>query len=276
MSMPQAFKYCAFLSYSHADTGVAIRAHRCLESFHIDKELVGRVTATGPILKTLRPIFRDRNDFDAGSSLGAETSTALDESAALILLASPAAARSKYANEEVRLFKARHPDRPLIPLIVNGEPGDGATECFPPALRFAVAPDGAVTDTPADVLAADLREKGDGFELALAKVVARLIGLAPDDVYRHAERERRRQSRLRSAVVAAIAVLAVAGGAFFWQSHQQKQMLTEIEALVDKYSLITPAQAAVPGVRAGLTQAITAIAEGVAADPRYAKALALL
>src|SRR5580704_16424312 len=177
------FKYRAFLSYSHADAAMAQRVHRRLESFHIDKELVGRVTPAGPIPKALRPIFRDRNDFDAGSSLGAETGTALDGSAALVLLASPHAARSKYANEEVRLFKSRHPDRPVIPLIVDGKPGDAEKECFPLALRFAVTPDGAITDTPTDVLAADLREKGDGFELALAKVVARLIGLAPDDVY---------------------------------------------------------------------------------------------
>ena len=274
--MTETFKYRAFLSYSHADTGMAMRVHRRLEGFHIDKELVGRVTATGPIPKSLRPIFRDRNDFDAGSSLGAETIAALDGSAAFILLASPHAARSKYVNEEVRLFKSRHPDRPLIPLIVDGEPGNPQNECFPPALRFAVTPDGAITDTAEDALAADLREKGDGFELALAKVVARLIGLAPDDVYRRAERERRRQNRLRAAVAATIAALAIVGGGFFWQSHQQKETLAEITALVDKYSLVTPAQAAVPGARASLTQAISAIAEGAATDPRYAKALALL
>jgi tetratricopeptide (TPR) repeat protein len=270
------FKYRAFLSYSHADTSLAQRVHRRLEGFHIDKELVGRVTMTGAIPKTLRPIFRDRHDFDAGSSLGEQTAAALDDSAALILLASPNAARSTYANEEVRLFKSRHPDRPVIPLIIDGTPGDPETECFPPALRFAVAPDGAITDTPADVLAADLREKGDGFELAVAKVVARLIGLAPDDVYRRAERERRRQNRLRMAVAAVIALLAIAGGGLFWQSHQQKQTLTEISALVDKYSLATPAQAAVPGARQSLTDAITAIAEGASTDPRYAQALALL
>jgi tetratricopeptide (TPR) repeat protein len=270
------FKYRAFLSYSHADAAMAQRVHRRLESFHIDKELIGRVTAMGPMPKALRPIFRDRNDFDAGSSLGAETGTALDDSAALILLASPHSARSKYANEEVRLFKARHPDRPVIPLIVDGEPGGTANECFPPALRFAVTPDGVITDTPADVLAADLREKGDGFELALAKVVARLIGLAPDDVYRRAERERRRQGRLRLAIAAVIAVLAIAGGGLFWQSQQQKHTLDEIATLVDKYSLVTTAQAAAPGAKQSLTQAITAIAEGAATDPRYAQALALL
>jgi tetratricopeptide (TPR) repeat protein len=269
-------KYRAFLSYSHADTGVALRVHRRLESFHIDKELVGRVTPAGPIPKVLHPIFRDRNDFDAGSSLGTETGMALDGSAALVLLASPHAARSKYVNEEVRLFKLHHPDRPVIPLIIDGTPGDAQYECFPPSLRFAIAPGGAITDTPDDVLAADLREKGDGFELALAKVVARLIGLAPDDVYRRAERERRRQGRLRMAIAAVIALLAIGGGGLFWQSTQQKRTLNEIAALVDKYSIVTPAEAAIPGARQSLTQAITAIAQGAATDPRYAQALALL
>jgi hypothetical protein len=193
MSMAETFKYRAFLSYSHADTGAAKRVHGRLEGFHIDKDLLGRETQTGRIPDTLRPIFRDRHEFDAGGSLAAQTTLALDGAAAFIVLCSPPAARSKNVNEEVRLFKSRHPDRPVIPLIVDGEPGDPQNECFPPALRFAVTPDGAITGAPADVLAADLREKGDGFELALAKVVARLIGLAPDDVYRRADRERRRQ-----------------------------------------------------------------------------------
>ena len=276
MPDPAPFKYRAFLSYSHADTGTAKRVHRRLEGFHIDQALVGRVTPTGPIPNALRPVFRDRQDFDAGASLREQTRAALDDSAALVLLASPHAARSNYVNEEVRLFKSRHPDRAVIPLVVEGDPDGLEKGCFPPALRFAVTPEGTITDTPVDVLAADLREHGDGFELALAKVVARLIGLAPDDVYRRAERERRRQNRLRAAAGAVMLALAIAGGGFYWQSSQQKQTLADIAALVDKYSLTTAAEAAVPGAKQSLTQAITAIAEGAATDPRYAKALAFL
>ena len=76
-------------------------------------------------------------------------------------------------------------------------------------LALAVTSDGAITDTPVDVLAADLREEGDGTELALAKVVARLIGLAPDDVYRRAERERRIQRRRARRVQSLIYTLLV-------------------------------------------------------------------
>ena len=216
--MAETLRYRAFLSYSHADTGVAKRVHGRLEGFRIDKDLVGRETPSGQIPETLRPIFRDRLEFDAGSSLADETIAALDGSAALIVLASPHAARSKFVNEELRQFKSRHPDRPLIPLIVDGDSGDPEKECFPPALRFAITEYGAITDTPVDVLAADLREKGDGIELALAKVVARLIGLAPDDVYRRAERERRSQRRRARRVQALIYVLLVGviGGLVGW------------------------------------------------------------
>jgi formylglycine-generating enzyme required for sulfatase activity len=205
----EAIKYRAFLSYSHADTATAKRVHGRLEGFHIDKDLVGRDTPTGQIPGTLQPIFRDRYEFDAGGLLVEQTSTALDSSAALIVLASPHAARSKYVNEELRQFKSRHPERPVIPVIVDGEPADPERECFPPALRFAVASDGSVTNTPVDVLAADLREQGDGIELALAKVVARLIGLSPDEVYRRADRERRRQRRQERRVQAIIYVLLI-------------------------------------------------------------------
>ena len=119
--MPNAVaaKYRAFLSYRHADTAMAMHMHGRLETFPIDKELVGRETETGPIPQKLRPIFHDRNDFDAGGALGEQTLTALDGSAALILIASPNTAKSHYVNEEVRLFAERHPERANIPLIIG-------------------------------------------------------------------------------------------------------------------------------------------------------------
>jgi hypothetical protein len=100
MAEPVAYGYRAFISYSHADTAWAKWLHLGLESFRIDKDLAGRETATGAIPKALRPIFRDRDDFTAGHSLTDQTLAALDASAALIVICSPAAARSKYVTEE--------------------------------------------------------------------------------------------------------------------------------------------------------------------------------
>jgi hypothetical protein len=113
------------------------------------RDLAGRATPLGPVPPRLRPIFRDRDDFAAGGSLNAQTLAALDASAALIVLCSPAAAKSFYVNEEIRLFKQRCPGRPIVPVIAAGKPIT-ARECFPPALNFKLDADGQVTDQPAE------------------------------------------------------------------------------------------------------------------------------
>ncbi|MEZ5829128.1 MAG: toll/interleukin-1 receptor domain-containing protein [Hyphomicrobiales bacterium] len=271
-----ARKYRAFISYSHADTGWAKWLHRSLEGFRIDKDLQGRETPTGKIPGNLRPIFRDRDDFTAGHTLTEQTLAALDDSHALIAICSPAAAKSQYVTEEIRLFKSRHPDRPVIPLIVSGKPGDPERECFPPSLRFTLDDDGNITGEGLEVLAADAREEGDGKNLALAKVVAGLLAVSSDDVFRRAERERRRQGRIRNGIAGAIVALILVGSFFGWQAQQSQQRLSEIEAIVAQYSFVGTAEAAVPGAKQSLTDAITSIAEGAARDPRYAKALELL
>ena len=213
MAEPAAIKYRAFISYSHADTWWAKWLHRGLEGFRIDKDLVGRETAVGAIPKTLRPIFRDRDDFTAGHTLSEQTLAALDASPALIVICTPTSAKSHYVTEEIRLFKSRHPERPVIPLIVDGKPDDPEHECFPPSLRFKLDADGKITNEPLEALAADAREEGDGKALALAKVIAGLLGVSSDDVFRRAERERLRRQRRwitgLSAVALALAGLAI-------------------------------------------------------------------
>jgi hypothetical protein len=123
MAASASIKYRAFLSYSHRDTGAAKRLHGRLDGFRIDQDLVGRETPMGPIPKQLRPIFRNRHDFDAGGTLADQMVAALHNSVALILIASSAAVKSNPVNEEVRLFASRHPDRPLIPLPLRAIPG---------------------------------------------------------------------------------------------------------------------------------------------------------
>ena len=170
------------------------------------QDLVGRETATGPIPPALRPVFRDRDDFTAGRTLTGQTQMALDASAALIVICSPSSAKSHYVNEEITLFKSRHSERPVVPVIIEGKPENAERECFPPALKFEIDAKGRITKMRVEVLAADVREEGDGKTLALAKVVAGLLGLSPDDVFRRAEREKRK--RLTRAV-GALAVVVV-------------------------------------------------------------------
>src|SRR5580658_9662213 len=131
--MADAPTYRAFLSYSHADARLAERLHRRWESFRVDKDLTERTGALGPVPASLRPIFRDRGDFKPGGSLTEATRAALDASAVLVVLASPAAAASRFVDAEVRLFRDTHPDRPVVPLILSGAPGSETAECFSPS-----------------------------------------------------------------------------------------------------------------------------------------------
>lgn len=265
-----AFKYRAFISYSHAETNWAKWLHRALESFRLDKDLVGRETATGTIPEALRPIFRDRDDFTAGHTLTEQTLAALDASHALIVICSPASAKSHYVNEEIRLFKLRHPNRPVVPLIVAGKPGDAELECFPPALKFKIDSEGRVTKTPIELLAADAREEGDGKSLALAKAIAGLLGVSSDDIFRRAVRERRRKGRVRNGIIAVLAILAVAatGSAVYaWQ--QLKTNEAFLNATLKRATEIVStsvAQAESYGVPRKATLALLAQAEGLFDD----------
>ena len=196
MTAATGFKFRAFISYSHKNEQWGRWLHRTLEGWRIDDDLAGRQTKAGVIPKTLSPIFRDRDEFGAGAGLSEQTQTALAASQALIVICSPAAARSRNVDNEVRQFLVQYPDRPVIPLIIEGSPGDPANSCFPPSL-------------PKSLLAADAREEGDGRDLAVAKVVARLLGLETDEVFRRAARERRRIAQIRNAITAVLAVLTV-------------------------------------------------------------------
>jgi tetratricopeptide (TPR) repeat protein len=225
------FKYRAFLSYSHRDKTWGQWLHRALETHRIDKDMVGLETPVGPVPKTLRPIFRDREDFTAGHSLTAQTLAALEASQFLIVLCSPNAAQSEYVNEEIRRFKVLGRADRVIPVIVGGGPDDPARECFPPALRFKVGPDGALTNEREEPIAADARPEGDGKEIAKQKVVAGLLGVGLDEITRRARRAQKRHALIRNGVVAALLALTVtSAGGFAWARYE----LSRNEALLDR------------------------------------------
>ena len=222
------FRYRAFLSYSHRDTAWGKWLHGFLEGYRIDKDLVGRETPVGRVPKTLRPIFRDREDFSAGHSLTDQTRLALESSEFLIVICSPHAARSVYVNEEIRRYKALGRGDRVIPIIVDGEPGDPERECFPPAVRFKVGADGTLTDEREEPIAADARPQGDGKEIAKLKLVAGLLGIGLDEIVRRAERARRQ--RLRNWIGALTALLVIFASLAIWAEHQRRNAVISLNA----------------------------------------------
>ena len=102
----RASRYRVFLSYAHVDRHWARRVSRLLETWKVPRRLVGTESAFGPVPRTLGPVFRDRDELSASAELGATINRALQESAAMVVICSPAAARSRWVNEEIRTFKA--------------------------------------------------------------------------------------------------------------------------------------------------------------------------
>ena len=262
-------RFKAFLSYSHKDSSWAKWLHNRLESFRTSKELGG--SKSGSKARPLYPIFLDRYEFVAGQTLTSQTIQDLDASGALVVACSKAAAQSQYVNEEVRLFKSRHPDRPIVPIVIDQAPGRVASQCFPPALSFVVNADGAITDTSEELIAADVRAGADGPELALAKVVARLLGVDVDDVYQRLARQQRQRKRIQIIAAASLLSASAIAGLTAWSSYQKERTLQEIEAIVMRYA---PIGEEVFEKKQALTDAIRVMVEGK--DPRYPVALALL
>ncbi len=209
-------KYWAFISYSHRDTKVAVALQRALETYRLPKRLVGTRTAMGQVPAILKPVFRDRDEMEAGADLKATVREALAHSRWLVVLCSPAAACSPWVSREIIEFKKLHGESRVLACIAAGEPfasrepGREAEECFPEALRYALAADGQVQGEELEPLAADLRSQGDGKRRAILKLVAGMVGVGVDElVHRDAQRRARRMAVLATASLAGMAVMAV-------------------------------------------------------------------
>lgn len=200
-------RYKAYLSYSHSDESWARWVHRSLESYRVPASLRGQRPDGREVPDRLSPIFRDREDLSSAADLSEGLTQAMRDSESLILICSPAAAASRWVNEEVRYFQSLGRADRVFCMVVDGEPDSSAGEdsCFPPALF-----DG-VDDAPAEPLAADPRPYADGKSLARLKLIAGMLGVRLDDLRRRdLKRKRRWQALSVVAVVGVITLMALA------------------------------------------------------------------
>ncbi|MGC4252475.1 MAG: toll/interleukin-1 receptor domain-containing protein [Sphingobium sp.] len=206
--------YAAFLSYNHKDVRAARQLHRRLESYRLPK---GATRPDGS--RRLGPIFRDRDELPAAADLSEAVKQALSQSHALVVLCSPNSAASPWVDKEIRLFRAIHPDRPILAAIIDGEPEDA----LPAALSEGPEP-----------LAADLRPQGDGRRLGTLKLVAGLAGTGLDRlVQRDAQRRIRRVTAITVAsLVVMLGFFALAVMAMQAQREAERQR-SEAEGMVE-------------------------------------------
>ncbi len=194
----EAPRYRAFISYSHADASFATWLHRGIERYRLS---AGSSGAAEP----LAPVFIDRAELAAAPDLTDQVREALAASAALIVVASPQARASRWVEQEIALFRALHPDRPVLAALIAGEP----EEAFPPALL-------EYQGRRIEPLAADFRKGADGKRLGLLKIVAGLTGQPLDRLVQRDSLARQRRvmavtaaAVLLSVVLAALLVLAI-------------------------------------------------------------------
>jgi tetratricopeptide (TPR) repeat protein len=194
-------RFQAFISYSHADARWSAWLQRKLETYRVPRRVRGQPGKYGPVPERIGAVFRDREDLSAAGDLGDTIRSALAGSAALLVVCSPAAARSPWVDKEILSFKQLNGEDRIYALIVDGEPNAGdERECFPPALRFHLDADGRLSERRAEPLAADVRRGKDGRSLALLKMLSGLLGVDLDLLR---QREQQRQHRRLLAIAAA-------------------------------------------------------------------------
>jgi len=233
-------RYWAFVSYSHHDKAVARRLQRQLETYRVPRRLVGRATPQGPVPARLSPLFRDRDELNAGADLKASVQEALAASRWLIVVCTPDAARSPWVNREIVEFKRLHGEGRVLALIASGEPfasntpGREASECFPPALRFALTPEGLAEGEPLEPIAADMRAEGDGPRRAALKLLAGMIGVGFDDlVQRDTQRRLRWLAGIAGASVVGVVVFALLAVLAVQARNEAQHQRAQAEGLIE-------------------------------------------
>ena len=209
-------KYWAFLSYSHQDnreqrSDPPTVSHLCwgnwllgaLKTFSIPAEFAGQINGRGEIIpERIDSIFQDEPELPDNANLSAEIRQALEQTICLIVVCSPRSAKSLRVNETVRYFKQLGRGKQILPIVVAGEPNviDGGkpglsaeAECFVPALRHPVRPDGTLEATKRaakyifvdarhgvekrEILVKDHRTAEADLEMAKIQLIALLLGV---------------------------------------------------------------------------------------------------
>jgi len=226
-------KYWAFLSYSHRDTRLCEWVHRELETYQVPRRLVGRDTREGKTPSRLFPVFRDRDELPGSAELGKNLAQALEQSRYLIVICSPAAARSRWVNEEIRQFKALGGEHRVLALIIDGEPNatdkpdSGLLECFPEALKYRVDTSGNLTAERVEPIAADIRKGRESRSTALLRLIAGLLGV-PFDELRQRDQERKRSAMAWRLTAGLILVASLAGAANWKYREMRLERLEEL------------------------------------------------
>lgn len=194
--------YFAFVSYSHKDEKWAKWIQDALESYRLPAAV--RKEAGKPLPPRIRPVFRDATDLGVGKLVD-NLRRELEQSRFLIVVCSPHSARPNeqgkhWVDQEVERFcELGRADR-IIPVIVGGT----KETAYCPKLAEE------------DILGLDATKQPR--ERILNDLVAKILGLRPDELWRREERRLRARRRRRNfGAILATAFFAF-GGFLAWDA----------------------------------------------------------
>jgi len=196
LAAPTGFAYRAFLSYRTTDERAVNALHTKLEHYRVPKDLVGKDGDFGPVPPTIGRVFRDREELRTAADIETVIAHELAKSHQLIVYCTPDAADPKaWVGREIELFRQRRPDGRIHAVIGGGEPPG----CFPAQLLRTGA-DGTIEQPLAADLRAAKRGGRDDQSRALIRLIAGLIGVGFDDLWKRQQRRARQRQALAAGV----------------------------------------------------------------------------
>ena len=231
------YRYDAFISYRHIPRDMA--AAEALQKL-LEKHRLPAVSDGGKSKRKLH-IFRDQTELPTSGNLGEDIREALRESRYLIVVCSPDLKESRWCMEEIVYFKHLWNDSNsrILPLLVEGEPDDAFPEEIRWESRRVISKDGMESFSRVEIepLGADIRANTERKRLHRLKteyyrIAAPILGCRFDDLYRRAQRTRRRQIVTASAVIICCSLVFSAYSMYMLdQITERQQQLYETEAL---------------------------------------------
>ena len=215
--------YKAFLSYSHeVDSTLAHDLQRALEAY---------------ARPWLRPrafrVFRDQACLSLNDALWPALEKRLLDSEYFVLMCCPAAARSRWVEQEANTWLEHRSKANLLLILTEGEfvwdPGPPHTDSeasnpLPPRLRDAFSHEPFWLDLrwTRDSTSRDLRDPR--FRDAVATIAARLHGRSKDELEGDAARRRQRTRRALGFIAALFLLLATVASVFAWVAWDRSQV----------------------------------------------------
>ena len=215
------YHYKAFISYKHdpVDSAVAAEIQTRLERFHIPYALQKEKS-----IKTLRPVFRDKEELSATENLNDTIKNALLETEYLIVICSTRSIRSIWVQKEIGFFLEHHEKSKVLTVLVDGEPSEVIPRVLLEEEVSTVDEYGNVRTqiVPLEPLSCDYRmDRRRARREEFPRLAAALIGCRYNDLR---QRQRQYRMRLMGAGLAALTMLMLY---FVWSNIQISKNLKQ-------------------------------------------------